>query len=135
MNVTKLLAAGFLAFTATCGLASAQDMPQTRVYAFHSKAQGGCPGLDWHVVATGNKLDGMISWDNMQHVAKVQGTMNPNGQTFEMQAKEVGGQERTATINGSLTTDGWMVANINAPGVKCKAVQVHWFTPKDFGGD
>ena len=135
MNVPKLLAAGFLAVTATCGFASAETMPQTRVYAFHSSAQGACPGLDWHVVATGNKLNGMISWGNGQHVAKVQGTTNPNGQTFEMQGVEVGGQQRTATINGSLTTDGWMVANINGPGVACKAVQVHWFTPETFGGD
>ena len=135
MKVTKLLAAGFLALATTCAAASAENMPQTRVYSFHSGAQGNCPGLDWHVVATGNNLDGMISWGNMQHVAKVQGTMNPNGQTFEMKAKEVGGEQRTATINGSITTDGWLVANINGPGVKCKAVQVHWFTPETFGGN
>ena len=134
MNLTKFLAAGFLAAAATCGIASAESMPQSRVYSFHSGAQGQCPGLDWHVVATGNDLRGMISWGNMQHVAKVEGTMNPNGETFELKAKEVG-SDRTATINGSVTTDGWLVANINGPGVKCQAVQVHWFTPQTFGGD
>lgn len=134
MRLHKLLVASVLAVAAGCGAASAQSAPQDRVYAFHSGAQGNCPGLDWHVVASGNELKGMVSWGNMQHVAKVAGTLNPNNQSFSMKAEEVGGS-RTATISGSVTGDGWLVANIDGPGVKCQAVQVHWFSPATFGGN
>jgi len=133
MRLHNVLAASVLALAATCGIASAQSAPEERVYAFHSGPQGACPGLDWHVVATGNNLKGMVSWGGMQHVAKVAGTINPNTNSFSMTAEEVGGS-RTAAISGSVTGDGWLVANIEGPDVKCKAVQVHWFSPTTFGG-
>lgn len=133
MRSCKILVAGLLAAAAGCGVASAQSVPQDRVYAFHSGAMGACPGLDWHVVASGTELKGMVSWGNMQHVARVSGTLNQNTRTFEMKAEETG-TGRTATISGTITGDGWLVAQIDGPDVKCKAVQVHWFTPATFGG-
>lgn len=95
MNLPKLIAAGALAITAVCGVASAQQgtPPDGRVYTFHSRAQGGCPALDWHVVAgANNTLSGMIAWDDMKAMAHATGTLNMAAKTFQMTAHEVGGQ-------------------------------------------
>jgi len=134
MKWSKFVAASTLAVAATCGVASAQTMPEGRIYSFHSGPQGACPGLDWHVVANGNNLDGMISWDNMKAMAHATGTVNTTARTFQMTAKEVGGQNRTATITGSITSAGWLQANINGPGVKCQSVTVQWFVPPPSSG-
>ena len=134
MNLLKLAAGAAMTVVVTCGVGLAQGAPEGRVYSFHSGPQGGCPGLDWHVVAQGNKLEGMVAWDNMKAMAHATGTMNPTAKTFEMTAKEVGGKGRTATINGSVRSDGWLVANINGPGVKCQNVAVQWFVPSPTSG-
>ena len=134
MNLPKLLSASALTIAAACGVASAQSMPEGRIYTFHSGAQGACPGLDWHVVANGSNLDGMISWDNMKAMAHASGTVNASAKTFQMTAKEVGGQGRTAKITGSITSAGWLEANIDGPGVKCQKVTVQWFTPPPGNG-
>ncbi len=134
MNLLKLATAGGMAMAATCSIGLAQGLPQGRVYSFHSGAQGGCPGLDWHVVAQGDSLDGMIAWDNMKAMAHATGTMNPTAKTFEMTAKEVGGQGRTATINGTVRSDGWLIANIKGPSVNCQNVGVQWFVSPPSGG-
>jgi len=131
MRLQSLLIAGVMAVAISSGTAYAQSVPQDRVYAFHSGAVGQCPGLDWHVVAKGDALSGMISWGNGQHIARVQGNITAPG--FQMTAQEIG-TSRTADISGNVSGDGWLVANIEAPGVKCKAVQVRWFTPATFGG-
>ncbi len=128
MTLAKLVAAMALTVGAACGTASAQSLPEGRIYAFHSGPTGRCPGLDWHVVATGGKnLDGMISWDNMKAMAHASGTYDQTAKTFQMTAKEVGGQGRTATITGTITSDGWLDAKIDGPGVKCQSVEVRWF--------
>ena len=134
MKLLKLAAAGATAMAITCSLGFAQGLPEGRVYSFHSGPQGGCPGLDWHVVAQGNSLDGMVAWNNMKSMAHATGTMNPTAKTFEMTAKEVGGQGRTATITGSVRSDGWLLANIKGPAVDCKNVAVQWFVPSQSGG-
>jgi len=134
MKLLKLATAGALAMAATCSVGLAQTPPEGRVYSFHSGPQGGCPGLDWHVVANGNSLEGMIGWDNMKSMAHATGTVNPAAKTFEMSAKEVGGQGRTATITGSVRSDGWLVANIKGPNVDCKNVAVRWFAPYQGAG-
>ena len=47
-----------------------------------------------------------------------------------MTAKEEGGQGRTATIDGTVSTqDGWLTASIEGPNVKCRGVKVPWFVP------
>lgn len=134
MNRLKLAAVGAMTMAATCSVGLAQSLPEGRVYSFHSGPQGGCPGLDWHVVAQGNSLDGMIAWNNMKSMAHATGSMNPTARTFEMTAKEVGGQDRTATITGSVRSDGWLIANIKGPSVNCQNVAVQWFTPSQSGG-
>jgi hypothetical protein len=129
MYLLKLAAAGAMAMAVTCGVGSAQSVPDGRVYSFHSAAQGGCPGLDWHVVAQGNSLTGMIAWNDMKSMARASGTVNPTAKTFQMTAKEVGPPGRTATITGSVRADGWLIANIKGPNVNCQNVAVQWFTP------
>lgn len=107
-----------------------QQLPPGRVYVFHSTAQSSCPALDWHVVLTpdGN-LDGVIAWNNMQSLAHASGTINAQGRTFQMTAHEVGGRQRSATINGTVRQDGYLVANISGPGVNCQGINVAWFVP------
>ena len=134
MSLPKLAAAGAMAMAATCSIGLAQSPPEGRVYSFHSGAQGGCPGLDWHVVAQGDTLEGMIAWNRMQSMDHATGTVNPTAKTFEMTAKEVGVQGRTATITGSVRSDGYLVANINGPNVNCQNVTVRWFNPAVGGG-
>lgn len=133
MKLLKLTA-GALAVAATCSVAFAQNIPEGRVYSFHSGAQGGCPGLDWHVVAQGKSLEGIIAWNNMKSMAHATGTVNATAKTFEMTAKEVGGEGRTATITGSIKSDGYLVANIKGPSVDCKNVTVQWFAPYQGAG-
>jgi len=130
MNLAKLIAASALAITAVCGVASAQQgtPPDGRVYTFHSRAQGGCPALDWHVVAgANNTLSGMIAWDDMKAMAHATGTLNMAAKTFQMTAHEVGGQNRSATVDGSVRQDGYLVANIKGQNVNCTGVVVPWF--------
>ena len=127
MVLHKTMIAAGLAIAATCGVASAQALPAGRVYTFHSTPQGSCPALDWHVVVQSNgDLSGMIAWNNMQSMARATGTVNMANRTFSMNAVEVGGQGRTATVTGTVRQDGWLVANINGPGVACKGVTVPW---------
>jgi hypothetical protein len=129
MKPVRLIAATALAIMAAGGVASAQDMPEGRVYAFHSSRQAGCPALDWHVVVGANgALSGMIAWDNMKAMAKATGTVNMQTRTFEITAKEVDGQGRTATVTGSVSQDGWLVANIHGPKVNCQGINVPWFS-------
>ena len=134
MKHGKLVIAGAVVTAAVCSAASAQNLPEGRVYAFHSRATGSCPALDWHIAAEGNNaLVGMISWDSMKSVAKAEGTVNPSAKTFQMTAKEVGGQGRTATINGSVGSNGWLTANIQGPGVNCQNINVPWYVPNPSG--
>ena len=41
-----------------------------------------------------------------------------------MKATEVGGEGRTAKIDGQLRLDGWLTANIDGAGVNCKSVVI-----------
>ena len=132
MQLTQSLGAWTLAIAAIGGSAAwAQNYQPGRVYAFHSQAQGNCPAMDWHIVTEGNgTLNGMISWNGMQDMAKATGTYNAQTGTFQMTAKEVGGQGRMATINGTADNNtGWLTANIQGANVKCQGVKVPWFVP------
>ena len=120
------IAVGALSASAACGMAWAQASVGS-VYVFHSKAMGGCPSLDWHVVVgPNNTLAGMIAWDDMKAMAHATGTMG--GGKFTMTAKEVGGQGRTATVDGTVAA-GWLVANIKGPSVDCKDIKVMVWNP------
>lgn len=130
MKLSKLAATTALGIAATCGVGFAQGLPEGRIYSFHSRAQGGCPALDWHVVASGDgSLDGMIAWNDMKQMARATGKVNMQSRTFQMSAKEVGGQGRTATVTGSVRQDGYLVANIKGPNVNCQNITVPWFQP------
>ena len=61
------------------------------------------------VLTNGTDLDGMVSWNNMQSVTHVSGTLNTQARTFQMNAQEQGGQGRTATISGSVEANGYVV--------------------------
>ena len=98
---------------------------EERVYVLHSKAVGSCPSLDWHIVSeSGGTLSGMIAWNNMQAMAKATGTVDRKNRTFSVIATELGGQGRRAAIDGTIRSDGWLVANIRGEQMNCSAVVV-----------
>ena len=140
MTVARYVGLGALAVAAAActpkpapppaATAAIQQLPPGRVYTFHSSAQSGCPGLDWHVVLTpDNMLDGMVAWNNWQSMAHATGTINPTAKTFQMTAEEVGGRHRTADISGTVRSDGYLVANITGPNVSCQGIMVGWSAP------
>ena len=134
MRPRKLLATALLGIVATSGLACAQELPEGRVYTFHSSAQGGCPALDWHVVVgVNNSLNGMIAWNDMRQMAHATGRVNMQSRTFQMNAREFGGRGRTATVTGSVKQDGYLIANIKGPDVSCQDITVPWFAPPPSG--
>jgi hypothetical protein len=109
---------------ASMSMAFAQ-VPKGQVYVLHSRAAGGCPALDWHILVEANGiLAGMISWNGMKTMARATGSVNKQHHTFTMIATEMGGEARRARIDGRLRDDGWIVANIEGPNVTCKAVIV-----------
>ena len=132
MTLMRLVATGVLAIAAMGDVASAQlQLPPGRVYAFHSGATANCPALDWHIVlGNAGALAGMISWNNMESLARARGSINQTSGAFQMTAQEVGGQGRTATIDGTVnTSNGWLTANIQGQNVSCTGVQIPWFAP------
>jgi len=135
MTLTKRIALTGLALAASIGVATAQA-PEGRLYVFHSKATGACPSLDWHVmVGADGALMGMIAWNDMKDMAKATGTLNTSAKTFTMTATEVGGQGRTATVDGKLRSDGWLIANVKGPKIDCKGITIPWYTPPAGAGN
>src|SRR4051812_23518793 len=121
------VAAGVLA-AASFGSPSSAQAPEGTVYVFHSSKTGTCPALDWHVmVGANNALTGMIAWDDMKAMAQATGSIGAN-QTFTMTAKEMGGQGRTATVTGKVSS-GWLNADIKGPNFECKNIQVQVWRP------
>jgi hypothetical protein len=134
MHIARVLTVSALALTASLGVASAQVFPEGRVYMFHSKAQGSCPALDWHVViGPNNTLNGIIAWDDMKAIAHATGSLDPTARTFSMQVHEVGGQGRSATVDGTVRQDGWLVGNVKGQDVACTGITVQWFVPTTGG--
>ena len=136
MRAAKYLSTAMLALLAATGVASAQgtpsyNLPPGRLYAFHSGAGGGCPGLDWHIVVEpNNDLAGVIAWNNMQSLARVTGNVDRQTGAFTLTAREQGGQGRTATATGKVDPGtGWMTASVQGEGVKCQSIKVPWYTP------
>ena len=56
MSVGRLIAIIAPAFVAWVAAAAAPQIPQGRIYVLHSKAAGGCPSLDWHIVVEANDI-------------------------------------------------------------------------------
>jgi hypothetical protein len=134
-SLPKVAFAAVSVFAAWTASASAQSVPAGSYYSFHSAKQGGCPALDWHIVVGANgALSGMIAWDDMKAMAHAEGTVNMQAKTFQMSAKEVGGQGRTATVTGTVRNDGYLVANIQGPNVNCQGVTVPWFKASSGNG-
>jgi hypothetical protein len=140
----RLLAVTALALSTTQALAQ-KTAPGDRVYVLHSEAQGSCPSLNWHIVASPDgMLTGMVAWDNRKVVAMFTGTIiplvqverfgkplggDPQSRTFGGVATEVGGQNRVANISGTVEQNGWLTANIDGPGVVCRNLKVPLFVP------
>jgi hypothetical protein len=134
----RLIAAGLLALSAATDVAIAQKpfrLPAGRLYVFHSGPGSGCPGVDWYIVAeAGDTLAGFIAWNNLQSLARATGSLNRRTGTFEMTAHEVGGQDRTVTVTGTVSpTSGWLTADVQGQDVSCRGIKVPWFTPPPAG--
>jgi hypothetical protein len=140
----RLLAAAALALSIPLALAQ-ETVSGDRVYELHSEAQGSCPSLNWHMVASPDGvLTGMVAWDNQKVVTMVTGIIvpqvqderfgkplggNPQSRTFQGIATEVGGQNRVANFSGTIEANGWLNANIQGPGVACQSIKVPLFVP------
>lgn len=55
------------------------------------------------------------------------GKVDRPNHTFTMTAQEMGGQGRTATVDGKVEENGTIIANINGPNVTCKSVTVRTY--------
>jgi len=134
MKSRKLAATVAIAALSTAtvfGAAFAQS-GKPGLYAFHTgRAVGGCPGLDWHItLEPDNSLVGFVSWDRGQHIAKLDGKLNKDGE-FEMDAKEVGGEGRTAVVKGRAGGDNISVV-IEKSGTACDGISLN--VPRVVGG-
>ena len=140
----RLLAVIALALPTTLAFAQ-KTAPGDPVYVLHSEAQGACPALDWHIVAsTDGVLTGMFARPDRKMIAVVSGSIlpqvkverfgpslggDPNVQQFSMIASEIGSQQRIANITGIIQPSGWMIATVDGPGVACKDIKVPLFVP------
>ena len=110
---------------------AANMLPPGRVYVFHSSPGSGCPGVDWHVMVQPNDvLAGVVAWNDMQSLARVNGSLNRGTGAFEMTAQEIGGQGRAAKVSGTVDPGtGWLTADVEGPNVSCRSIKVPWFSP------
>jgi hypothetical protein len=141
----KLVVAAMMMALPTSMALAQKTAPGDRVYVLHSEAQGTCPALDWHIVASpGGVLSGMFALPDRKMIATVSGSIvphvkverfgpslgaNPQIQEFRMIASEIGHHGRIANITGIIQPDGWMIAAVEGPGVACKSIKVPLFVP------
>lgn len=119
-----------LAATASLSPAAAQQA-KGGLYVYHTGPSGGCPGLDWHIVTEPDgSLMGFVAWDQMKHMARLDGMMNKD-RSFKMDAKEVGGSGRNATVSGTAAGDN-IAAMINGSGTACDGKMLN--IPRFAGG-
>jgi len=118
----------------TAGVLNSATAQQTRaqLYAFHTGKMGACPGLDWHItVEPGNKLVGFVAWGSEdEHMARLAGQINSD-RTFRMDAKEVGGAGRSATVSGTAQGE-YVNAMIEGSGTACDGQRLQ--IPRVTGG-
>lgn len=100
---------------------SAQQVGRT--WMLHSDPKGACQGVDWDVTRVGNDLRGVMGWDDMRHVARLEGTMGSNG-NFTLHLTEVVGGNRTGTITGQVRKDGWLFVKLQDTGSGCDGQDV-----------
>jgi hypothetical protein len=112
---------GLLVLGSVAGSAYAQQAGRT--WMLHSDPKGACPGVDWDVTRVGNDLRGVMGWDDMQHLATLDGAMGTNG-NFTLNVKEVVGGDRTATITGQVRKDGWLFVKLQGTGTGCDGEDV-----------
>jgi len=103
-----------------------------RVYTLHTRGDGNCPSLDWHiVVGENNTLSGFIAADDRKAVFRVAGSFNPQAHTFQLAGTEIGGT-RPGAVNGQLQSDGLLAATLGGlpVGAACqsKVMYIPWVT-------
>jgi len=120
-----------LSTAAMLGTAFAQS-GQPGLYAFHTgRTASGCPGLDWHItLQPDNSLVGFVSWGQGQHIARLSGTLDKNRE-FQMDAKEVGGEGRTAVVKGQAAGQ-YVAVVITGSGTACDNINLN--VPRVAGG-
>jgi hypothetical protein len=132
MKSNRLLAkVAVIALAAAGSWSPALAQNKGGLYVYHTRPNGGCPGLDWHITIEPNdSLVGFVAWDQMKHMARLAGTVNKD-RSFEMDAQEVGGTERKATVKGTAGGD-FITASIDGSGTACdkKLLQI----PRNVGG-
>ncbi len=110
-----------LSTAATISPALAQKA-KSSLYALHSAANGSCPGLDWHLTVTGDKLEGFVGVAHTNRLWRLEGTIKPASvnqeRSFEMEAEEVGGAKRKAVIRGTSGGE-FLNAMITGAGTAC----------------
>jgi hypothetical protein len=113
------------------GPAAAQQQG-ARLYAFHTGKMGACPGLDWHItVEPDNKLVGFVAWGQRgERMARLDGQINSD-RSFKMNANEVGGAGRTATVSGTAQGD-YVRAMVEGSGSGCDGQMLQ--IPRVVGG-
>jgi hypothetical protein len=127
MSVSRLIAIATPAYAILLSAAS-PEVPQGRIYVLHSQAAGGCPSLDWHIVVEPNDVvAGMIAWDDMKTMARATGTVDRKNHTLTMTAVEMGGQARTAKVDGTINDNATIIANIKGPNMTCNSVIIPAF--------
>jgi len=133
MTSSKLLAKVVVIglVTATSWSPAFAQQEKGGLYVYHTRASGGCPGLDWHVnVEPSGMLTGFVAWDQMKHMARLAGMINQD-RSFKMNAQEVGGTRRRATVTGR-TSGEYIEASINGSGTACDGKMLN--IPRDVGG-
>ena len=109
-----------VAMLAAASMSPAMAQQKTaQLYAYHTSAViGGCPGLDWHItLEPDNRLVGFVAWAQDAHMARLNGSIKKD-RSFEMQASEVGGAARKATVKGTAGGDYINVSIYNS-GTAC----------------
>jgi hypothetical protein len=113
ISKSKVAAAAAILSSVLAGPAFAQ---QAGLFAYHTKAIGGCPAMDWHItVEPSGQLVGFVGWGD--HLAKLAGQLKPN-RSFEMNAQEIGGQGRTAAVKGTATGE-YITAVVSGTSTAC----------------
>jgi len=133
MKPTMFLArVSVIAVAAAASLGPAFAQPSKgSLYVYHTRPSGGCPGLDWHIVTEPNgSLMGFVAWDQMKHMARLQGMIGKDG-NFKMDAHEVGGTARKATVSGTAAGE-YITAMIVGSGTACDKIELQ--IPRDVGG-
>jgi hypothetical protein len=121
----RIQAAAVMALSVAASVSPAMAQPKkAQLYSYHTPAAtGGCPGLDWHITVEPNDaLIGFVAWDRGHHIARLEGQLNKD-RSFEMDAVEVGGAQRKATVKGTAGGSYINVAIYNS-GTPCDGINL-----------